>query len=602
MASSNDKTFISEEEFDRLVASGQVLPANQTQPIIPGVDRRPAGAPPAPVRFNAIDNFQSALLPSFLGTDADLLKAGSTPPGVPSTRLMPIMPSGISNANSAIQSHTQNILETANEAQSTATTANTTANSAQSTATQALAQSFQGAWNAGITYAVGASVDSGGSIYLCVVSNINHMPPNAGFWTPLSSTTSYAGVWSSAVAYTIGQIVSVSTSLYFALQNSTNENPATSPTFWQLLTGASVYLGQWSSSTTYAVGQTVSYTDGNFYIAIASSLNQTPAPTGSSFWVLLGTSNALIGTWNSGTTYTAGMEVSYAPSGGATNYYIALQSNTNQTPAAATTAYWYLIVNNTAIASATSYRPTTNPLTATDAGSSVTITIASFTMNVAGVGAVSVNGGSLTGLSYATLYYVFYADPTISGGAVTYQETTTKTNAISSGVDFFVGSILTPLATAPDTLGNNDGGVGAQYGGAGNLWATAVTAVSGWTNVANAVDQNTTTAATNTSSSPTILTVSGFNGIAPVYTSLVLNVRTAGTGMVSALWELQYSLNGGSTWTTIFTKTNTNWGPQVDQVTLSVSQLLSQVQVRLNPVSTSSGTASFYEAWIVASF
>jgi hypothetical protein len=556
--------------------------------------------PLPPVNLSADPEFNSlsiAPIPPVLGTPVDASRQFYRR-GVSQLRMPPLpaaaAPASGAQAASQAKIAVQPVQETAEAAQTTAT-------QAQATANQALDQSFQGAWNSSATYAVGASVDSGGSIYLCILENTNEMPPNATYWTLLSGSASFAGVWSSTVNYTTGQIVSTGgSSLYFALQNSLNEPPATSPAYWQLLTGASVYLGAWSSTTTYAVGQTVSYTDGNFYIAIASSLNQAPSPTGSSFWVLLGTSNTLIGTWSSTTAYTAGNEVTFTPSGGATNYYIALQASTNQTPAAATNAFWYLIANNTAINSASSYRPTSNPLTATDAGSSVTINVAGFNMNVAGVGSVAVSGGSLTGLAYNTLYYIYYADPAIAGGAVTFQSTTTKTNAISSGVDFFVGSILTPLATAPDTVGNNDGGTGAQSGGQGNIFANAVTG-SGWTNLPNAIDQNMTTAATG-SGSIGILTVSSFSGIAPLYVSLVLNVRTAGTGMTSALWELQYSLNGGSSWTTIFTKTNTNWGPQVDQVTLSVSQLISQVQVRLNPLVASSGTSSFYEAWISASF
>ena len=31
-------------------------------------------------------------------------------------------------------------------------------------------------------------------------------------------------------------------------------------------------------------------------------------------------------------------------------------------------------------------------------------------MNVAGVGNISVTGGSITGLSYSTIYYIYYAD------------------------------------------------------------------------------------------------------------------------------------------------------------------------------------------------
>lgn len=44
------------------------------------------------------------------------------------------------------------------------------------------------AWNATVTYQVGAIVDSGGTKYTCIQSNINQVPPNATFWLALSAT------------------------------------------------------------------------------------------------------------------------------------------------------------------------------------------------------------------------------------------------------------------------------------------------------------------------------------------------------------------------------------------------------------------------------
>jgi hypothetical protein len=43
--------------------------------------------------------------------------------------------------------------------------------------------------------------------------------------------------------------------------------------------------------------------------AEANSTNQTPASTGSSFWVLAGTSNTLIGAYSGAVKYLKGMEV-----------------------------------------------------------------------------------------------------------------------------------------------------------------------------------------------------------------------------------------------------------------------------------------------------
>lgn len=110
------------------------------------------------------------------------------------------------------------------------------------------------------------------------------------------------------------------------------------------------------------------------------------------------------------------------------------------------------------------YRPTTNPLTAHDAGSNATINVASFPMRVPGITDINLNSGAITGLSYNTLYYVYYDDPNFFGGAVTYVATTTKETALNGAGRFFVGSITTPRAGGSDTTGNNDGGSGAQLG------------------------------------------------------------------------------------------------------------------------------------------
>jgi hypothetical protein len=112
----------------------------------------------------------------------------------------------------------------------------------------------------------------------------------------------------------------------------------------------------------------------------------------------------------------------------------------------------------------TAYRPLSNALTAHDAGSNVTVFIASFTMQLAGLTNINYNSGSITGLSYNTLYFIYFDDPTESGGTVTYQATQVKETAFAGTTRFFIGSIMTPLQGNPDTTGNSDGGNSAQYG------------------------------------------------------------------------------------------------------------------------------------------
>lgn len=106
-----------------------------------------------------------------------------------------------------------------------------------------------------------------------------------------------------------------------------------------------------------------------------------------------------------------------------------------------------LPMNNTG-GGITSRNPAT-PLTATDAGSTATISIAAFTQYF-DFGSVSYNSGSITGLAFSTKYHVYCDDPNYAGGAVTYVATTTYTNAIAAGRNY-IGSITTPADGAGGT-------------------------------------------------------------------------------------------------------------------------------------------------------
>src|SRR5437879_3677024 len=112
----------------------------------------------------------------------------------------------------------------------------------------------------------------------------------------------------------------------------------------------------------------------------------------------------------------------------------------------------------------TSYRPLTNPLTAHDDGSSCEIDIAAFTMRVANGTDINLSSGVISGLLYQTTYHVYFDDPTYASGSVTYLANTDQAVALDATGRFYVGSITTPVAGGIDTVGNNDGGTGAQSG------------------------------------------------------------------------------------------------------------------------------------------
>lgn len=94
-------------------------------------------------------------------------------------------------------------------------------------------------------------------------------------------------------------------------------------------------------------------------------------------------------------------------------------------------------------------------LSAADAGSDATITIAAHTRNYGDGTSVSVSGATKTGKAYSTAYYVYYDDATQAGGAVSYQVTTSATTAAPNKATgrHFVGKVTTPAAAAPPTTG-----------------------------------------------------------------------------------------------------------------------------------------------------
>jgi hypothetical protein len=231
--------------------------------------------------------------------------------------------------------------------------------------------------------------------------------------------TNFQGVWSSSVTYQTNASVDYLGTLYYSLiANNLNNNPASSPTDWKSLGSDAGFIGAWSSLTAYKTSQQVTATDGNYYIALSGNTNVNPVGNPAT-WQLVGPVN--LGSLVDGSSR-------YAATG-----------------------------------STLTYRPLTNPLSSSDAGASATISIASFTLRTP-KGDISVNSGSITSLSYSTLFYVFYDDAALAGGSVTFNTSATKSTAMSGSARFFIGSIVTPAATAPNTVGNNDGGVGAQAG------------------------------------------------------------------------------------------------------------------------------------------
>lgn len=106
-------------------------------------------------------------------------------------------------------------------------------------------------------------------------------------------------------------------------------------------------------------------------------------------------------------------------------------------------------------------------LTATDAGTDATITVADFTRVYDIAPAVAITGGALTGLAYSTQYAVYYDDTTQANATPTFVATTATSTARHNYIAgrHYVDTITTPASGGGGTSG---GGYTAPGGGTVN--------------------------------------------------------------------------------------------------------------------------------------
>ncbi len=120
------------------------------------------------------------------------------------------------------------------------------------------------------------------------------------------------------------------------------------------------------------------------------------------------------------------------------------------------------------IARITSYTAPTNVLTASDAGTTATISVAAHDRVYPGVIAdVAITAGSVTGLLFSTKYGVYYDDATLAATSPTFIATTDfETAYVGAGASrHFVGVITTPAdggAASSGSGGTPPGGGGGE--------------------------------------------------------------------------------------------------------------------------------------------
>jgi len=152
---------------------------------------------------------------------------------------------------------------------------------------------------------------------------------------------------------------------------------------------------------------------------------------------------------------------------------------------------------------------------------------------------------------------------------------------------FYVGSIFTPADGHVDTVGNNDGGTGAQIGYQVGMRSTIFDDV-GTTPVTNperAMDSDDGTYALLGSPGKGIWRVFGSLQLTAVKAA-VLKIKTEiVSGGGTAI--LEYSLDNGANWTIVFYQGG-NRGPTTDSVNLPVGQAMGIIQVRATTIGTQS--------------
>lgn len=112
-----------------------------------------------------------------------------------------------------------------------------------------------------------------------------------------------------------------------------------------------------------------------------------------------------------------------------------------------------------------SYTAPGTTLSASDAGTDATITIADHTRVYGDISNVAVTGGNVNGLNYSTTYYIYYDDINRNGGSVSYHATTNSNTALPTKAAgrHYVGKVVTPASGGTAT----SGGTSSPSGGGG---------------------------------------------------------------------------------------------------------------------------------------
>lgn len=243
------------------------------------------------------------------------------------------------------------------------------------------------------------------------------------------------------------------------------------------------------------------------------------------------------------------------------------------------------------------YRPTTNPLTARDNAGLPTVDVAGFPMRIFGVGDKNISLGAVdaTSADFGKTAFIYYDDPGFRGGSVVFNLTFTREEARNKVGRFFVGSVALPTSGGAATVGNNDGGGGAEYTRDGRIYPASYTAAN-WSTPANGIDPDDASyASASTAGNDLTYEAYAFPQFNWFVSKKKLVVKSEITAVSGSTALLEYSLNGGASWTVLRSVSAADSAPVTSTVDLLVTQKSEDVRVRLRlPGANASGNASNY--------
>lgn len=241
-----------------------------------------------------------------------------------------------------------------------------------------------------------------------------------------------------------------------------------------------------------------------------------------------------------------------------------------------------------------SYRPIDLLTTAYDAGTTATIVVPDFHMAIGGIASpVLYKGTTLPGRPRGTLQWIYVEDGSGRGGYCNFYTSQQREDTLLNPSWMLIDSIITPLAGAPETKGNNNGGAGAQTGRTSKLLPGTISSAS-WMNGPNGINGNDSDfASVEVANGIAIYEFSEFRSFIGTFSEITLRFLSKVLQLQAGATAYEkYSLDGGLSWQLARTIIAADGAPVESRIAVPLAQDLSKVRGRMEipgPVGSPSG-------------